>query len=90
VPNYRFTTQPLFYGSDEAALAAMPKNFYAEMERLPDPPIVKKFEVEITFPATNPPVPFMDYGLAIERSMTLDHAGPVFNRQDRTVKVREV
>jgi hypothetical protein len=56
---YRFTTVPP--STARGGRSRPRRGFYADLERLPDPPIVKKFEVEITFPATNPPVPFMDY-----------------------------
>jgi hypothetical protein len=61
-----------------------------KVEKLPDPPIVKKFEVEIEFPPTQPPMSDFDYAQGIKdkilgRSGTTPLTGP-----DRTVSVKEI
>jgi hypothetical protein len=61
-----------------------------KMEKLPDPPIVKKFEVEIEFPADHPPARHMDYARAIRLSIVDPAAGPVTTSPDRTVTVKEI
>jgi hypothetical protein len=60
------------------------------VEKLPDPPIVKKFEVEIEFPADHPPARHMDYARAIRLSIVDPAAGPVTTSPDRTVTVKEI
>jgi hypothetical protein len=61
-----------------------------KVEKLPDPPIVKKFEVEIEFPADHPPARHMDYARAIRLSIVDPAAGPVTTSPDRTVTVKEI
>ena len=60
-------------------------------EKLPDPPIVKKFEVEITFPPSAPP-DRSDYAGMIHDDIVrpYDARRGVLGSYGRTVKVREV